>query len=93
MKELRLLPAVLEDTAQAAQWYDGLMIEGEKELRAAQQRLERFHSWLLQFRQTALPSEFDAVASGYRLEIERMQAEILNYLLRPAKARELEQPA
>ena len=22
MKELRLLPAVLEDTAQAAQWYD-----------------------------------------------------------------------
>jgi hypothetical protein len=69
------------------------MIEDEKELRATQQRVERFHSWLVQLRQTALPSEFDAVASGYRLEIERMQAEILDYLLRPAKAREVEQPA
>ena len=69
------------------------MIEDEKELRATQQRAERFHSWLVQLRQTALPSEFDAVASGYRLEIERMQAEILDYLLRPAKAREVEQPA
>jgi hypothetical protein len=69
------------------------MIEDEKELRATQQRVERFHSWLSQLRQTALPSEFDAVASGYRLEIERMQAEILDYLLRPAKAREVEQPA
>ena len=69
------------------------MIEDEKELRATQQRVERFHSWLVQLRQTALPSEFDAAASGYRLEIERMQAEILDYLLRPAKAREVEQPA
>jgi hypothetical protein len=69
------------------------MIEDEKEFRATQQRVERFHSWLVQLRQTALPSEFDAVASGYRLEIERMQAEILDYLLRPAKAREVEQPA
>jgi pyridoxal/pyridoxine/pyridoxamine kinase len=69
------------------------MIEDEKELRATQQRVERFHSWLVQLRQTALPSEFDAVASGYRLEIERMQAEILDYLLRPAKAREVAQPA
>jgi hypothetical protein len=69
------------------------MIKDEKELRATQQRVERFHSLLLQFRQTALPAEFDAVASGYRLEIERMQAEILDYLLRPAKGRAVEQPA
>ena len=69
------------------------MIKDEKELRATQQRVERFHSWLLQLRQTALPAEFDAVTSGYRLEIERMQAEILDYLLRPLKGRAVEQPA
>ena len=69
------------------------MIRDEKELRATQQRVERFHSWLLQLRETAGPAEFDAVASGYRLEIERMQAEILDYLLRPAKSRPAEQPA
>jgi hypothetical protein len=69
------------------------MIKDENELWATQQRVERFHSWLLQLRQTAQPAEFDAVASGYRLEIERMQAEILDYLLRPAKGRVVEQPA
>jgi hypothetical protein len=69
------------------------MIKDEKELGATQQRVERFHTWRLQLRQTALPAEFDAVTSGYRLEIERMQAEILDYLLRPAKGRAVEQPA
>lgn len=34
-------------------------------------------------RQTARPDEFDAVAGGYRLEIERMQAEVMSYYLRP----------
>jgi hypothetical protein len=69
------------------------MIQDEKERRVAQQRVERFHSLLVQLRQTALPAEFDAVASGYRLEIERMQAEILDYLLRPAKGQAVEQSA
>jgi len=36
-------------------------------------------------RQTALPKEFEKMASGYGLEIERMQSEVLDYLLRPAK--------
>jgi hypothetical protein len=34
-------------------------------------------------RQTAQPVEFEAVAGGYRLEIERMQAEEMEYLLHP----------
>jgi len=37
----------------------------------------------MQMRQTARPEEFEAVASGYRLEIERMQAEEMEYLLHP----------
>jgi hypothetical protein len=61
------------------------MISDEKELKATQERIERFQSWLVQFRQTARAAEFDALSGGYRLEIERMQAEVLDYLLRPAR--------
>ena len=38
----------------------------------------------MQLRQTARPDEFQAVSGGYRLEIERMQAEVLEYLTLPA---------
>jgi hypothetical protein len=69
------------------------MISDEKQLRAAQQRVERFQSWLSELRQTARPAEFDAVASGYRLEIERMQSEILDYLLRPVQSAPAQQAA
>ena len=44
-------------------------------------------------RQTARAEEFEAASGGYRLEIERMQAEVLDYLLRPAKGRAVQQPA
>jgi hypothetical protein len=43
--------------------------------------------------QNARPEEFEAVASGYRLEIGRMQAEVLEYLLRPLPAEREEQLA
>lgn len=39
-------------------------------------------------RQTAHADEFHAVAGGYRLEIERMQAEVMSYYLRPLAIRE-----
>jgi hypothetical protein len=39
---------------------------------------------LAQFRTTATPEEFSALASGYRSEIERMQKEVLEYLTRHA---------
>ena len=69
------------------------MITNEQELEATQERIEKFQQWLVQLRRTARPEEFDAVASGYRLEIERMQAEVLDYLLRPAAVEPEPQPA
>ena len=59
------------------------MITDDQELKVAQERIVRFQRWLAQMRQTARPGEFDAAAGGYRLEVERMQAEVLDYLLRP----------
>ena len=50
------------------------MITNEEELAATQDRIVHFQHWLAGIRKTARPEEFDAVASGYRLEIERMQA-------------------
>ena len=62
------------------------MITNEHDLQVTQDRIAHFQRWLAQMRQTARPEEFEAVASGYRLEIERMQAEVLEYLLRPVTA-------
>ena len=59
------------------------MITNEKELETTQERIVHFQHWLAGIRKTARPEEFDSVASGYRLEIERMQAEVLEFLLRP----------
>jgi hypothetical protein len=59
------------------------MITNEIELTATRERIAKFQGWLVQMRQTARLEEFEAVASGYRLEIERMQAEEMEYLLHP----------
>jgi len=59
------------------------MITNDQELTVTQARLVKVQGWLLKLRQTARPEEFEAVASGYRLEIERMQAEEMEYLLHP----------
>jgi hypothetical protein len=40
---------------------------------------------LLQIGDKAGSEEFDSMASGYRLEIERMQAEVMEYLLGPVQ--------
>lgn len=69
------------------------MITNEPELKATQDRIQRFQLLLGQLRQTARPGEFDAVASGYRLEIERMQAEVMEYLLHPPFIEPQLQPA
>jgi hypothetical protein len=60
------------------------MIQNEEELRLTKARIERFQNWLLDMRQRVEPAEFLLMSSGYRLEIERMQAEVLEYLLYPA---------
>ena len=62
------------------------MITNDQELQVTQERIAHFQRWLVQIRQTARPEEFEAVTSGYRLEIEKMQAEVLEYLLRPLPA-------
>ncbi len=59
------------------------MIQNDRELQVTRRRIEQFQDWLAQMRQNAQPRDFDAMASGYRLEIERMQAEVMDYLLRP----------
>ena len=69
------------------------MITNEGELKATHERIAQFQRWLVQMRQTARPEEFEALASGYRLEIERMQAEVMEYLLHPPFIRPQAQPA
>lgn len=69
------------------------MIANDEELRVTQQRIAHLQDWLAQIRRNARPEEFQALASGYRLEIERMQAEILEYLLRPLPSGRKEQRA
>jgi hypothetical protein len=69
------------------------MIANDEELKITQQRIAHLQDWLAQIRRNARPQEFQAVVSGYRLEIERMQAEILEYLLRPLPSVQKEQRA
>ena len=58
------------------------MIHNDKELKTSQQRIAYFQDLLLQLRVKATPEEFSLVSSGYRAEIEKMQAEVLEYLTR-----------
>lgn len=69
------------------------MMKNDKELKVTQGRIAHFQRWLVDLRKTSRPEEFKAVSSGYRLEIERMQAEVLDYLLRPVVAEAELQPA
>jgi hypothetical protein len=69
------------------------MITNDQELRVTQERIAHFQRRLIDLRKTARPEEFEAISSGYRLEIERMQAEVLEYLLRPVTAEVEWQPA
>ena len=62
------------------------MIQDDRELQVTQERITYFEGLLAQLRVTARPEEFPSVASGYRAEIERMQAEALEYLTRHASA-------
>jgi hypothetical protein len=68
------------------------MIKNDKELAVTRRRVEQFQQWLAQMRQTAAPANFESMASGYRLEIEKMQAEMMDYLLRPIEPADEKQP-
>ena len=66
------------------------MIQNDQELAAMRARVAKVEQLLETLRKTARPEEWPALSSGYRLEIERMQGEILDYLVRstpPSPAR------
>ena len=60
------------------------MIHNDQEMQATEERIAYFYRLLAQLRVTASAEEFPAVASGYRAELARMQAEVLEYLTRHA---------
>ena len=61
------------------------MIANAYELRVTRERIAYFEGLILQFRVTTPPEEFSRMAGGYRAEIEKMQKEALDYLMRDAR--------
>ena len=59
------------------------MIRNDKELAVTRERVAIFERMLEELRKTARPEEWQELSSGYRLEIERMQRDILDYLIQP----------
>ena len=64
------------------------MIRNAQELVVTRERVAKLERLLEALRETARPEEWPALCSGYRLEIERMQGEILDYLVQSAPRRE-----
>ncbi len=60
------------------------MIHNDHELKVMKERLTKMERVLEALRKTARPEEWPALSSDYRLEVERMQGEILDYLVTPA---------
>lgn len=60
------------------------MIRDDTELAVTQDRITYFLRLLAQLRVNSRPDEFPLVASGYRAEVEQMQADVLDYLTRHA---------
>ena len=62
------------------------MIRNDQELAISRKRVAELERLLDTLRKTARPEEWPALSSGYRLEIERMQGEILDYLIHSTPA-------
>jgi len=62
------------------------MIRNDHELAVTRERVASLEKLLEALRKTARPEEWPALSSGYRLEIERMQGEMLDYLVEGAPA-------
>jgi hypothetical protein len=58
------------------------MIQNDQELKATQERIAYFEGLVAQFRVTTAATEFELMAGGYLSEVEKMNAEILEYLRR-----------
>jgi hypothetical protein len=57
------------------------MIHNDQELAVTRERVAKFEHLLEDLRKSGRPEEWPELSSGYRLEIERMQGEILDYLV------------
>ncbi len=65
------------------------MIQNDIELKATQERIAWFESLVAQFRVAALsPTEFKLMSGGYLAEIEKMHAEVMEYLRKQASETE-----
>ena len=63
-------------------WHiEGRMIRNHQELAVTRERVAKFERLLEDLRKNARPEEWPELSSGYRLEIERMQRDILDYLV------------
>jgi hypothetical protein len=57
------------------------MIRNDNELAVTRERVATFERMLDELRKTARPEEWQELSAGYRLEIERMQRDILDYVI------------
>jgi len=69
------------------------MIRNDHELAVMRERVTKLETLLEALRRSARSEEWPALSSGYRLEIERMQGEILDYLVQGAPASREDAPA
>ena len=69
------------------------MIRNDQELAVTRERVAAIERLLEELRNTARPEEWPDLSSGYRVEIERMQREILDYLARPVPGLKRTTPA
>ena len=60
------------------------MIRNGQELAVARERVAQLAQLLESLQKTARSEEWPAMSSGYRLEIERLQGKILDYLIEGA---------
>ena len=56
------------------------MITNDEELQATQERILWMQKILAGMRLKAKPSEFEMASQGYRMELERMHREVMEYL-------------
>lgn len=59
------------------------MISNDRELTVAKEYVARLERLLEELRKSSRPEEWPQVSSGYRLEIERIQGEMRDYLAKP----------
>ena len=69
------------------------MIANDVELAVTRERVVTFERMLEDLRKSARPEDWPYLSSGYLVEIERMQREILDYLARPVPGEKRTTPA